>query len=364
MSTYEEVIKSGIIFRRPFRVLSNLFYVFRSGPKTGKPFMLKFENSTLCNLKCQMCPLNKGLKRKTGILSFEKFKRIYDEINPPYLNLTGIGEPLLNPDIFKIIKYGRLKGSVVKIDTNGTLLTKENIRKLIHAEPSFVSISIDSVDKKTYEKIRKGAKFEEVIDNFKKFIQYRNKVGSKTKIHLFFVLQESNILELPEFIRFGDENGVDSINGTVVISMGDNKNEKNRKIDLKKISKVKKEFEELKKKVSVNLNLESIEDFFKNPNGVKKESACFWPWYQTSITWDGDLNPCCIFCDNEVVFGNVFKEPFMKIWNNKKAQEFRKQLVKKREGICESCGVDESFIYDKLKPLYRIPLLNKISYRN
>ena len=363
MSIYKEIIKSGIIFRRPIRVFSNIFSVFISGPKAGKPFILKFENSTLCNLKCQMCPLNNGLNRKTGVLSFEKFKKIYDEINPPYLNLTGIGEPLLNPDIFKIIKYGRAKGSLVKIDTNGTLLTDENIKKLIHSEPTFVSVSIDSVDKKTYEKIRKGAKFEMVIENFKKLIQYRNQINSKTKIHLFFVLQEENILELPEFIKFGDESGVDSINGTVVISMGKNKNEKNRKINLEKISKVKRELKELKKNVAVNMNLESIESFLDNPEKIEKEKPCFWPWYQAAITWDGYVTPCCIFCDNEIVFGNVFEESFMKIWNNKKSQEFRKQLVKKRTGICKSCGVDEGFIYDKLKILYKIPLINRMSFR-
>lgn len=363
MSIYKEIIKSGIIFRRPLRIFLNIFSVFISGPKARKPFMLKFENSTLCNLKCTMCPLNNGLKRKTGLLNFEKFKKIYDEVNPPYLNLTGIGEPLLNPDIFRMIKYGQSKGSLVKIDTNGTLLTEENIKKLIHAEPTFVSVSIDSVDKMSYEKIRKGARFEKVIENLRKLIKYRNKVGSKTKIHLFFVLQDKNILEFPKFIKFGDEIGADSINGSVVISLGKNKNEKNMNINIEKIYKVKKELEELKKNVSINLNIESIENFLEHPNKTEKEKPCFWPWYQAAITWDGYVTPCCIFCDNEIVFGNAFEKSFMKIWNNQKAQKFRKHLVEKRIGICKNCGVDESFIYDKLKILYKIPLINKMSFR-
>ncbi|MBM4141130.1 MAG: hypothetical protein FJ242_06535, partial [Nitrospira sp.] len=59
------------------------------------------------------------------------------------------------------------------------------------------------------------------------------------------------------------------------------------------------------------------------------------------ISVEGEVSPCVylypplpspfkrIFCENEyhiekVSFGNIFKEPFQAIWNNKKYSEFRK----------------------------------------
>jgi hypothetical protein len=53
----------------------------------------------------------------------------------------------------------------------------------------------------------------------------------------------------------------------------------------------------------------------------------------------------------------------MKIWNNSKAREFRKQIIQKRVGVCEKCGVNENFISERLKPFYKIPLINKIPKR-
>lgn len=365
MSIYENISITQLM-KSPFRVLSNAYHAFVSGPKAGKPFKLKFESSTLCNLKCIMCPLTSGLKRERGVLSFENFKKIFDEINPPYLNLTGLGEPILNPDIFRIIRYARMKGALVKLDTNATLLNEEKIKMLIESEPTFISVSIDGVTKKSYEAIRKGAQFEKVIENLKNLMKYRDLSGSKTEIHLFFVLQKNNIKDLVEFIRFADSLKVDALNGNIAISFGKAKNEGKREIELEEIKKVREELKKIKEQVRVRLNIENIEDYLANPHNQAErisKKPCFYPWYNPCITWDGYVVPCDIFCDNEIVLGNAFKEPFMKIWNNEKTKEFRRKLVKKREGICAKCCVDESFILNKMKLLYKMPLLKKLSYR-
>lgn len=366
MAIYENISMIEMAMKRPLRVFSNAWNVFVSGPKTGKPFKIKFESSTICNLKCVMCPLTKGLKRKTGILKFENFKKVFDEIRIPYVNLTGLGEPLLNPEIFKIIKYTREKGSLVKLDTNATLLNEKMIKNLVSSDPTIISVSIDGITKKSYEKIRKGANFEEVIENLKRLVEYRNKVKSKSKIHLFFVFQRDNMRDLSELTRFGEKIGVDVINGTIAVSFGRAKNEKLREISPEEIEKIKKKLSELRKHIKIKLNIEGIDDFLKSPEDKlerMRNKPCFKPWYSPCITWDGYVVPCDIHCDNEVVFGNAFDEPFMRIWNNKKAQEFRKNILKQRTGVCWNCFGDESFILDKMKFLYKIPVLNKIPKR-
>lgn len=366
MPIYENISIPQMIMKRPFRVLSNAWNCFISGPKTGKPFKVKFECSTLCNLKCVMCPLTKGLTRKKGLLGFDNFKKIFDEVRFPYVNLTGLGEPLLNPELFKIIEYARKNGSLVKLDTNGVLLNGENIRRLILSNPTIISVSIDGITKKTYEKIRKGAKFEEVIKNLKNLIKYRNDAGSKSEIHLFFVFQKENVHELLRFIEFGDSLGVDVINGTVAISFGKATNENKRKLSQEEVGKIKNGLKETKRKIKARLNIESIEDFLENPGSWEKDcgkKACYRPWYSPCITWDGYVVPCDIYCDNEIVFGNAFKDSFMKVWNNKLAQEFRKSFVRGRKGICLKCCCDENFILEKLKPAYTLPLIRSLSHR-
>lgn len=366
MSIYENISLFGIAKKRPIRVFSNVYHSFVSGPKTGKPFKVKFESSTVCNLRCVMCPLTKGLSRNTGFLKFENFKKVYDEIKVPYVNLTGLGEPLLNPEIFKIIKYARKGGSLVKLDTNATLLNEENIKKLIEADPTFISISLDGITKKHYERIRKRSNFETVIENLKNLIKYRNESGSKTEIHLFFVMQKNNIADLIDFIKFGDSIGINTINGNIAISFGNANNNKNIKFNRKILENIKKELEIVKRQIKCNLNIENIEDFLNNPYNQQErmaEKPCFYPWYNPCITWDGYVVPCDIHCNNEIVFGNAFQEPFMKIWNNEKARNFRNQMIKKRIGICAKCCVDESYILDKYKSLYLIPIVKNLSHR-
>jgi radical SAM protein with 4Fe4S-binding SPASM domain len=338
--------------------------MFKAGQKAGKPFGIKFEVSSLCNLRCIMCPLTKGLKRKQGILKFSNFKQVYDEISPSYLNLTGIGEPLLNPDLFKIIKYARDKGTIVKLDTNATLLDKKNIKKLLLSKPSIISVSIDGSDKRTYEKIRRGAKFDSVINNLKDLVEQRNNMKSRTKIHVNFVLLKENIKNIVKFIKYIDSLGVDSINGDIALPLGGNKNIKEREIDKKIIKKTKQELRKIN--TNASLNIEHVNDFlnygWKNPKKYRRK-ICFYPWYYPSITWDGFLIPCCYVCDNEVVFGNVLKDGFMNVWNGKKIREFRKSLAKKREGFCRNCFIDETFIADKMYILSKIPLIGLISKR-
>ena len=363
MSIYQENIKPKQFIRPAFRVIKNAFNIYRSGEKSGKPFGIKFEVSAVCNLRCIMCPLSKGLRRKQGLLSLKNFKKVYDEITPPYLNLTGIGEPLLNPELFDIIRYAKRHGSIIKLDTNATLLNQKNINNLLKSGPSIISVSIDGMNKKGYEKIRIGARFETVIENLKNLISTRNKTRSKTKIHVNFVLQKENISEIVKFIRFIDSLGVDSINGDIALPLGANKNVDNRRIPITEIEKLEENLYKIKTRAS--LNIEHIREFLDCGGDIKekKDNLCFYPWYYPSITWDGHLVPCCYICDNEIVFGNVLQEGFMKVWNNKKARDFRKMLANGREGICKNCFIDETFIADKIRFLGKIPIVNKISKR-
>jgi radical SAM protein with 4Fe4S-binding SPASM domain len=313
-----------------------------------------------------MCPLTKGLSRKQGVLKFENFKRVYDEVRFPYVNLTGLGEPLLNPEIFQIIKYARKRGSMVKLDTNAMLLDDEKIKNLVECDPTFISISIDGVTKKSYEAVRKGANFDTVINNLKKLKEHRDYTKSKMQIHLFFVLQKKNFKDLIKFIELGESLGVDAVNGNIAISFGKANNTQKIKINRKEIEEIKQKLKEIKGRIKTKLNIENIEDFIENPENQKERMSkkpCYYPWYNPCITWDGYVVPCDIHCNNEIVFGNAFEEPFMKIWNNEKAQEFRKNLITERKGICAKCCVDESFLYEKLKLFHSIPLIKSLSYR-
>jgi radical SAM protein with 4Fe4S-binding SPASM domain len=367
---YKQILMKSFSFRHPWRVFTNALYAFRSGERAPMPFKLKLENTTYCNLRCKMCPYTNGLKRKQGSLSFENFKYIFDQVNPCYLNLTGIGEPFMNRDIFEIIKYAKKKKAFVKLDTNGMLLNKENSEKLLEAKPDILSISLDGMKKETFEKIRGGAIFEIVRGNIKRIAMLKKEGNYKTDIHIFMVVQKENINEVADFIKFGDEVGVDSINGTFVISLGDSKNTESSldNVDKETIKKVYYEILKVKKDLKTNLWMDNMLNYMKYRIEGRKwhyniGKPCYLPWYMASFTWDGTLVPCDFHCDNEITFGNIFETPFKELWNGKETRKFRRKLIRKRIGICGSCGVEEDYLYNKFRIFYKIPFFKNWGFK-
>lgn len=363
-----EVMVKCVMRRFPinfFKISKSFFYMIKSGENSNLPWKLQIESSGVCNLRCIMCPQN-NMKREKGFLKFGVFKKIFDEVRPPYLNLTGIGEPLMNPDIFKIIKYAEDKGTYVKLDTNATLLNEENINKLLNTRIDIISISLDGMDKKTYEKIRVGSNFEKVISNLKRLVEIKKQRNSKTEIHLFLVLQKENFKQFLDFIKFGDSIKVDSMSGTFV---AEESYEKNKDINIENVKEEElkefvKEIRRLKKEIKTNLEIDELIDYIETWKDKKNKNwsnvTCYVPWYAPFITWDGILTPCCYCVDKEIVFGDLKKQKFKDVWNSEKAKKFRKMVATNRIGLCSRCEMEETYIEDQFK---KIPFYSFITKR-
>ena len=72
-----------------------------------KPRKLNIEVTTRCNLDCAMC-MRRVWKEDTGDMSLETYKAllpVFPEIEAA--NVIGIGEPLLNENIFEMIRVGK-----------------------------------------------------------------------------------------------------------------------------------------------------------------------------------------------------------------------------------------------------------------
>ncbi len=329
-----------------FKILHN------SGYKQIFPYKVIFELSALCNMKCTMCPRN-VMRRKEGLIDFDVFKKIFSEINPPFVNLSGLGEPLLHPQVFEIIEYCKKNRTYVKIFTNGTLLNNENITKLLSTHIDEISISLDGVDKKTYEAIRIGADFDEVISNIKNLINIIRRLNSKTKVQFYLVLQKDNFRRFPDYIRFALSLGVDSVSGGVVgvgVQESPFDNGLNSYND-NEINNMIKELKKLQKETNIFLDIDDIIRYLrtrKERNG--KTVPCYKPWYSAFVTWDGDVVPCCCCAVNkDYIIGNALTESFATLWRNEKSQAIRENAEIHRRDTCSWCRVDESHLKSVFK---------------
>jgi len=95
------------------------------------------------------------------------------------VNLSGYNEPLLDTLLFDRVEYARQKGLSVGFYSNGTLLTEENIRKIVESGLDNIHFSFDGATKECYERARPNADFNHTKNGILRLIQYRRDVGAE-----------------------------------------------------------------------------------------------------------------------------------------------------------------------------------------
>ena len=343
----------GITFA--IRKVLNISSRYRSSSKAlALPIAMQAEMVCGCNIRCKMCALPK-ITRKKGMMDFYTFKKIYCQIKPETVVLTGYGEALLNPDIIRIIEYAKNNGSIVHMDTNATLLDKNMAFRIIKSGVDWIRTSVDAANKMTYDKIRVGSNYGLVWSNISSLIRLKEKTESKTPIiDLTCVVQPENFIEIEAILEKSYRLGIgirflmgidyckstyfhwEKIREGKVTSVLDYAITRSNELGLSEANKTLKKTKETYLCMMKDKKL--------------KPGPCFWPWSSVFITWDGKVLPCCYFYNSEVIMGSVTRQRFDNIWNNRHYREFRKNLLKDREHYtnCRYCGTNESELFNKV----------------
>jgi radical SAM protein with 4Fe4S-binding SPASM domain len=348
LAKYYDTIKTNRPFfkaplKQKYKITLNVVRFLKNNLKkpltiNNSPITAQIEPTSLCNLKCKMCIREKE-NVPLGEMSFENFKKIMENLGPLYkVGIAGQGELFLNKDIFKMIDYATKKGSLVHIVSNGTLLTKEIINKICESEIGEIDISLDSVHKKKYEKIRVGANFDEVCENIKNLASELKKKKKGTIVAISTVVFKDNMEEIPEFVKLAKELGVNKI-AFQTLQAKENyfkayDKEMKGQIVRGNEEELRKKIEEAKK-IAKEKGMRLIFDEIKSP-------GCLWPWRGIYVNWKGDVTVCCKVIDyKNPKLGNLLEEDFWKIWNSRNYQIFRQQIRQKKVPFdcCKGCNM-------------------------
>lgn len=189
--------------------INNLKYGFRKQENEVFPSMVFAEITNVCNLRCIHCPYSYVSKQKfykPRHMKFNIYKNIVDEVSlykGIIFRIVCDGEPMMHPQFLEMITYARQKDiNPLCINTNGTLLDNELSSEILKNNVDVVEISLDAINKSTYEYIRKGACFEKVMSNVHRFIELRNRLNANTKIMVSIIDQPEVKDEIEEFISY------------------------------------------------------------------------------------------------------------------------------------------------------------------
>ena len=120
----------------------------------GAPFLIVWDVTYACNLKCKHCYASAG-KPLVDELTTEEALKVVDilsEAGVVAIAFSG-GEPLMRKDLYELIDRAKEYEMQVSIATNGTLLTRDRARELKKHKVDFIQVSLDGT-KEIHEKFR------------------------------------------------------------------------------------------------------------------------------------------------------------------------------------------------------------------
>lgn len=305
------------------------------------PIRMDFENVSRCNFRCTMCTVSEWTKgQRAADLPVAEFKRIIDDL-PGLIEIKvqGLGEPTLQRDAyFEMIRYARARHIWVRTTTNASLLhLHDNHRKLIDSGVNEVQISIDGADKETFEAIRVGSVFEQVVANCKLVNAYCADLSiERTK--MWTVVQKGNRHQLPALVDLAAEMGFRSMVFSLnLVDFGvECWRERNNAVTVEN-EFTRREADELiarGKELGITVRFWRVSEKYKKG---AKNTLCPWPFERAYVSSDLRLVPCCIIGNPEVSeLGDA--TDIAAVWHGDKAAAFRQaHLDGDIPAECRSC---------------------------
>ncbi len=170
------------------------------------PFMIVWDFTKQCNLRCKHCYANATRSPAPDELILEeKFEvlRQLDEAGVAALSFSG-GEPLINRDFWPVAKKAADLGMYVSIATNGTLITEDVARRLREIGVRYVEVSLDSPIPEEHDEFRgiRGA-WNMAVRGIKNAKAVGLEVGIATTV------TKMNYDRMPEMVSLARKLGVD-----------------------------------------------------------------------------------------------------------------------------------------------------------
>ena len=166
--------------------------------------------SNLCQLNCPICQIWRIREKVgSGYLKFKVFKKFVDAYpNFKNIEIAGLGEIFLNPELDSIIEYAYAK----KINLTGLVgvnlndVSEKTIEYLVRYQFKSLNVSIDGASNNVYQIYRKGGDIAKVIDNIKKINYYKCKYKTTyPELGWQFIVFGHNEHELPAARKMAKE---------------------------------------------------------------------------------------------------------------------------------------------------------------
>jgi len=282
----------------------------------NNPLILQIEVTNLCNLKCRMCPREKEFEKEgitPGNMSFETFENVLRGwIGDIYqIHLFGRGEPLLAPELPRMIHYAASRGvPYITFSTNGHPLRGDVARAIAESDLDEVRVSIDGADEEGYRAVR-GVSLESLKQNLRDFREM-----SDIPISISGTLSRENWESIRALPDLAAELGAVALRLYPVAPytyLGVD--------DVGLTPEQKREYRSFCDDVKVRAKDKGV-TFIPISHYAP---SCNVPFVMTFIDVEGNMTVCCRL--ETMVVGNVLKEGFDNVWRGPAMQRWRRKIL-------------------------------------
>ncbi len=317
------------------------------------PRSLYLETTSRCNSLCETCILTFGGREPARDLEWSDFRRIVDQF--PTLEralLHGIGEPLLNRDLSRMVAHLKARGAVVLFNSNAISLSERIGTDLIEAGLDELRVSLDASTRATYARIRGVDAFDKVIANVERFAALgREREEAPPAISLWFTALRENIEEIRGLVPLAQRTGAGAIHLQRLVYNG-----------LGLATEAQSLHGRLQERESALIQQTAAAAWmagilFSASGATTPEvslvpthagqpwSACRRPWSLVYVTVHGNVLPCCIapWITQHyagIILGNLFRQSLAEIWWGERYLTFREDIqTAAPPEPCRGCGV-------------------------
>lgn len=266
------------------------------------PYLVFLDPSNACNSKCAWCATGSGeaiKHRPEIIMNFNLYKKIINDLasmpDPiKTLRLYAFGEPFLNNNFCRMVRYAKDTGRFGQIDctTNGKLLSPMIAGKLINSGLDKIFISIPD---------RYTVRYQAQIA----YLYYMSR-ASTMKIHAKFIGKQSDLENKHPWLYSCS----DYVSNECQINCWPN----------------------------FNAGPDPETSIYGTP--ITDVLVCPYPFYSLTINSNGTVSACFLDWPNQMLLGDLNNQTFWSIWNGKRLREFQiMQLSGDRNNhfFCKNC---------------------------
>lgn len=296
--------------------------------KSRFPLVLMLEITHLCNLKCEGCGRIREYRETLNeMISFEECMQAADECPSPVVTVTG-GEPLMHPDIDKIIAGLLAKRRHIYMCTNGVIL-KQSLHKFKPNVGFNINIHFDGLAEKHNAIVGQEGVFEISTEAIVAAKQKGFRVCTNTTIY-----KNSDLKEIEELFTYLTSLNVDGILVSPGFSFEDNDND------------VFMSREEINEKFAHIFELSKRFKVISSPLYLRflkgeRELLCT-PWGNPTRNTQGWKSPCYLITDKHC-------ETFEELMETTDWEKFRNRRDARCENCMVHCGVEPTVVLEGAK---------------